>query len=40
MERDLDIFMELAEGYRGRKRVRRRYPAFFETESPMPAGAR
>jgi predicted nucleotide-binding protein (sugar kinase/HSP70/actin superfamily) len=29
MERDLDIFMELAEAYRRRKRMRRRYPAFF-----------
>ena len=31
MERDLDIFMELAEGYRKRKRSRRRYPACFGT---------
>jgi predicted nucleotide-binding protein (sugar kinase/HSP70/actin superfamily) len=29
MERDLDIFMELAEGYRKRKRKQRRYPARF-----------
>ncbi|MFB3892133.1 MAG: hypothetical protein ACE15C_08940 [Phycisphaerae bacterium] len=29
MERDLDIFMELAQSYRKRKRARRRYPAFF-----------
>jgi len=29
MERDLDIFMELAHGYRKRKRVPRRYPACF-----------
>ena len=29
MERDLDIFMELAEGYRKRKRKRRRWPAHF-----------
>ena len=40
MERDLDIFMELAEGYRGRKRMPRRYPAFFENESPTPTAAR
>jgi predicted nucleotide-binding protein (sugar kinase/HSP70/actin superfamily) len=30
MERDLDIFMELAEGYRRKKRTRRVYPAYFE----------
>ena len=30
MERDLDIFMELAESYRRRKRIVRRYPAYFE----------
>ncbi|MBS3735310.1 MAG: hypothetical protein KGY99_10375 [Phycisphaerae bacterium] len=30
MERDLDIFMELAETYRKRKTARRRYPAYFE----------
>ena len=30
MERDLDIFMELAAGYRKRKRKPRRYPACFE----------
>ncbi len=30
MERDLDIFMELATGYRKRKKVERRYPTFFE----------
>lgn len=30
MERDLDIFMELAAGYRKRKRTVRRYPAYFE----------
>ena len=29
MERDLDIFMELARGYRERKRKSRRYPSFF-----------
>jgi len=29
MERDLDIFMELAEGYRKRKRRRRRWPVQF-----------
>ena len=31
MERDLDIFMELARSYRKRKRVSRRYPAYFES---------
>ena len=31
MERDLDIFMELAQGYRGRKRNPRRYPDYFES---------
>ncbi len=30
MDRDLDIFMELTEGYRKRKRKTRRYPAYFE----------
>jgi len=30
MERDLDIFMELAAGYQKRKRKARRYPAYFE----------
>ena len=30
MERDLDIFMELASGYQRRKRKARRYPAYFE----------
>ena len=30
MDRDLDIFMELAAGYRKRKTTQRRYPAFFE----------
>lgn len=30
MERDLDIFMELAEGYRRQKQAPRRYPAYFE----------
>ncbi len=30
MERDLDIFMELAEGYKRRKKQQRRYPACFE----------
>jgi predicted nucleotide-binding protein (sugar kinase/HSP70/actin superfamily) len=30
MERDLDIFMELADNYRQRKTRRRRYPSFFE----------
>ncbi len=30
MDRDLDIFMELAENYRKRKTKKRRYPAFFE----------
>ena len=29
MERDLDIFMELAQGYRRRKRKTRRYPSAF-----------
>jgi hypothetical protein len=31
MERDLDIFMELAAGYRKRKSRQRRYPACFES---------
>ncbi|MBN1943933.1 MAG: hypothetical protein JW849_11625, partial [Phycisphaerae bacterium] len=31
MARDLDIFMELADTYRGRKTHRRAYPACFET---------
>ena len=30
MERDLDIFMELADGYRSRKKMKRRYPDYFE----------
>jgi predicted nucleotide-binding protein (sugar kinase/HSP70/actin superfamily) len=30
MDRDLDIFMELAESYRKRKRRVRRYPAYFQ----------
>ena len=30
MDRDLDIFMELAGGYRKRKTTTRRYPACFE----------
>jgi len=30
MDRDLDIFMELALGYQKRKRTQRRYPAYFE----------
>ncbi len=30
MDRDLDIFMELAESYRKRKKHARRYPDFFE----------
>jgi len=30
MERDLDIFMELATAYQKRKRTRRLYPAYFE----------
>jgi len=30
MERDLDIFMELAESYQKRKNKPRRYPAYFE----------
>jgi len=30
MDRDLDIFMELANGYMKRKTVQRRYPAYFE----------
>ncbi len=30
IERDLDIFMELAHSYRKRKRKPRRYPAYFE----------
>jgi predicted nucleotide-binding protein (sugar kinase/HSP70/actin superfamily) len=30
MDRDLDIFMELASGYRKRKRMVRRYPSYFE----------
>jgi len=29
MERDLDIFMELAQSYRKRKRRQRAYPKFF-----------
>ncbi len=31
MERDLDIFMELADSYRKQKTVRRIYPAYFES---------
>jgi predicted nucleotide-binding protein (sugar kinase/HSP70/actin superfamily) len=31
MERDLDIFMELAAGYQKRKAMPRRYPAYFES---------
>ena len=30
MDRDLDIFMELAAGYQKRKTVKRRYPAVVE----------
>ncbi len=30
MDRDLDIFMELAENYQKRKTKKRRYPSFFE----------
>ena len=30
MDRDLDIFMELAVSYSGRKTTRRRYPSYFE----------
>lgn len=30
MERDLDIFMELAQAYKARKTNQRKYPAFFE----------
>ena len=30
MERDLDIFMELADSYRRRKKTKRKYPACFE----------
>jgi predicted nucleotide-binding protein (sugar kinase/HSP70/actin superfamily) len=30
MDRDLDIFMELAEGYRRRKTRKRTYPAYFQ----------
>ncbi len=30
MDRDLDIFMELAEGYRKRKTQKRTYPAYFQ----------
>jgi predicted nucleotide-binding protein (sugar kinase/HSP70/actin superfamily) len=30
MERDLDIFMELADSYRKRKKMPRRYPEFFQ----------
>ena len=37
MERDLDIFMELTRSYRKRKRVQRRYPAYFQ---PDPATAK
>jgi len=31
MERDLDIFMELAQSYRKRKGIRRRFPGYFES---------
>ena len=31
IDRDLDIFMELAAGYKKRKKTRRRYPACFES---------
>ncbi len=31
MERDLDIFMELADSYRKQKKIRRIYPAYFES---------
>jgi predicted nucleotide-binding protein (sugar kinase/HSP70/actin superfamily) len=31
MERDLDIFLELAQSYRKRKTQERRYPAYFES---------
>jgi hypothetical protein len=31
MERDLDIFMELADSYRKQKKIRRSYPAYFES---------
>ena len=31
MERDLDIFMELAQSYRKRKEIPREYPAYFES---------
>ena len=30
MERDLDIFMELARSYKERKSCKRRFPAFYE----------
>jgi predicted nucleotide-binding protein (sugar kinase/HSP70/actin superfamily) len=30
IQRDLDIFIELARSYRKRKKTRRRYPAFFD----------
>ena len=30
LQRDLDIFMELAQSYRRRKSKTRRYPAYFE----------
>ena len=36
MDRDLDIFMELALSYRKRKRIARRYPQYFETDAPSP----
>jgi hypothetical protein len=33
LERDLDIFMELAEGYRRRKNTPRKYPSCFGEEA-------
>lgn len=36
MERDLDIFMELAQSYRKRKTKPRRYPAFFDSPHRAP----
>jgi len=39
MERDLDIFMELAESYRKRKHQVRQYPAFFQMISGRSEGA-
>jgi predicted nucleotide-binding protein (sugar kinase/HSP70/actin superfamily) len=41
MERDLDIFMELAEEYRKRKKKPRRFPRCFEaTATPLPSRER